>query len=129
MIFVRNNSGLDFADRYDGVDYDFPDGKLIGCPVEAATHIFGYGLEDKTANMIRLGWAANSGGIKQAFERLDKFEFLQGKMMVQEALEEPPVVNPVEEEVVANLPPEPRQEVALQPPANNLLSKMASMAG
>jgi len=125
MIFVRNNNGSDFQDRYDGVDYVFPEGKLVECPVEAATHIFGYGLEDKTANMIRLGWAANSGGLKEAFERLDKFEFLQGKMMVAEPLrEEPPVVNPVDEEEETQ--PNPR-EVTVNPPAQNLLAKMASM--
>ena len=129
MIFVRNNSGSDFQDRYDGVDYVFPDGKLVECPVEAAVHIFGYGLENKTQNMIRLGWASNSTNFKEAYDRLDKFEFLQGKMMVAEPRLpdqiEPPVVKPEDEDEETD--PSLRG-VAVNPPANNLLSKMASMA-
>jgi len=133
VIFVRNNSGSDFQDRYDGIDHVFPDGKLVECSIEAARHIFGYGVEDKTQHMIRLGWAANSGSLKEAYERLDKFEFLQGKIMVQEPIrdteedlepQEPPVTKPEAE--VEETQPELRGVV--NPPAQNLMSKMASMA-
>jgi len=128
-VFVRNNSGLDFADRYDGQDYEFPQGQLVECPIEAATHIFGYGLADKNPNMIRLGWAANSGGLKDAYARLDKFEFLQGVMQVMEpATENPPVVKPEsDEDEVTQTRRIP--EVAVNPSGASLLSKISSLAG
>jgi hypothetical protein len=122
MLFVRNNSGSDFSDRFDGIDYHFPNGELVECPELAANHIFGYGAPDKTQHMIRLGWAANSTTLKEAYERLDKFEFLQGRMTVDEPIEErPPVVKPEAEEEETSS--EPREV------ASNLLSKMAQLAG
>jgi hypothetical protein len=102
----------------------------VECSIDAAQHIFGYGVADKTQHMIRLGWAANSGGLEEAYKRLDKFEFLQGRMMVQEPIrddepEEPPVTKPETEDEETD----PESRGVVSPPANNLLAKMASMAG
>lgn len=126
-IFVRNNTSEEFSDRFDGQDYTFPVGELVECPLEAVMHIFGYGLDDKSQNMIRLGWAATSGGLRDAYKKLDKFEFLQGMVVVAEPHKEPPVANPEDTEVEQSAPVP--QAVAVNPPASSLLSKIAALTG
>ena len=63
-IFVINTNADDHVDRYNGEEYIFPgkkDEKDPGTPVlvpkEAATHMFGWNLPDKTDTLVRLGWA------------------------------------------------------------------------
>lgn len=120
MIFVRNNTGIAFADRYDGVDHVFPVGEMVECSEDAARHIFGYGQPDKTQNMIRLGWAATTGGIAAAYERLAKFEFLQGRIVVEEPMDET-ILEHLQED------PAPKKDNMLNPPANNLLAKIGQL--
>lgn len=74
-IRVKNNSDEDLYGRYDGKDYLFEVGKVTDIHNLAATHIFGFGEEDKTTAFHRLGWFANGMNYKQAMQRLSEFEF------------------------------------------------------
>lgn len=42
----RNNTGK-LVDKYGGQKYEFPPGETVTIPEEAASHIFGYGLNEK----------------------------------------------------------------------------------
>jgi hypothetical protein len=57
QVFVTNKNALPHEDRYNGEDYVFPPGEAVLVPAEAAAHMFGYGLADKTDVLTRLGWA------------------------------------------------------------------------
>jgi hypothetical protein len=57
MIFVTNTNSFHHTDRYDGEDYEFPPGEKVAISEEAATHMFGRNLIDKTSTLQRLGWA------------------------------------------------------------------------
>jgi|ERR1700690_1123815 len=74
-IWVVNNSGKMHADRFDSVDYDFPPKEAVEIPVEAANLLFGYGIEDKSDTIRRLGWALTSTDMAAAKERLKEFSF------------------------------------------------------
>lgn len=75
MIGVKNNLEETVESRYDGQDYQFKPGVTVALADEAATHIFGYGLDDKSRALIRLGWLANSTAMKDALEKLDNIQF------------------------------------------------------
>ena len=74
-IFVTNNSDQDLKDGFGGIFYDFTIGSTIEIPEEAAKHIFGYGEQDKTSHLIRLGWLRMSNEVDRAMEKLNKFSF------------------------------------------------------
>ena len=74
-IVVVNTSDAAFSDRFNGQDYEFPVGKKVLLPDEAAHHIFGLGESDKTATFARLGWIRTSGEYESAMQRLGKFQF------------------------------------------------------
>lgn len=76
-IFVKNENGFDHQDRFDGQDYFFPKGERVTIPVIAAEHMLGLGRQDKTDNLVRLGWANDSDGVK----KLANFVFTQGVMV------------------------------------------------
>ena len=57
MFKITNNNEKDFIGRYDGVDFTFPVATPVYCEDEAAHHIFGIGLTDKTPILSRHGWA------------------------------------------------------------------------
>ena len=57
MFKITNTNDFDFEGRYDGVDFLFPKDKPVFCEDEAAHHIFGIGLKDKTPILSRHGWA------------------------------------------------------------------------
>jgi len=42
----KNNTGK-FVDKFGGQEYQFPPGERVTIPLEAAEHIFGYGLSEK----------------------------------------------------------------------------------
>lgn len=77
-IFVKNENDFDHQDRFDGQDYFFPKGERVTIPTLAAEHMLGLGRQDKTDNLVRLGWA-NEGdaGVK----KLANFVFTQGVMV------------------------------------------------
>lgn len=57
MIKVRNSNEFDFEAGYNGQTFEFPAGKTVACPDDAAGHIFGLGAKDKSAVLARHGWA------------------------------------------------------------------------
>lgn len=85
MIGVRNNSKEAILGRYDGRDYEFRPDVTEVVSVEAARHIFGFGMEDKTRAFLRLGWLRNSGAQKEAEARLNEIQFLAVETKVKEA--------------------------------------------
>ena len=76
-IFVTNHNDFDHQDRHDGQDFFFPKGERVTVPVISAEHMFGLGRTDKTDNLVRLGWANDSDGVK----KLANFVFTQGVMV------------------------------------------------
>ena len=74
-IVVVNKSDQEFADRFNGCDYVFPVGKKVLVDEEVARHIFGFGADDKTPYLARLGWIRSNGDYPAAMELLGKFSF------------------------------------------------------
>ena len=87
MIGVKNNSKEVVKGRYDGVDFKFEPGVTVALSDEAAKHIFGYGEDDKSRALIRLGWLANSTQYEVALARLDEIQFFAEAKVT---FEEPP---------------------------------------
>ena len=58
-VFVVNKNTFTHCDRYDGQDYCFPPEEKVQLPRDAATHMFGFGLADKTETLVRIGWASH----------------------------------------------------------------------
>lgn len=85
MIGVKNTGKEAIVSRYDGQDFEFKPGVTVALSDEAATHIFGYGLDDKTRALIRLGWLANSTALNDALKRLDEIQFFaEAKVVFEE---------------------------------------------
>lgn len=61
--------------RYNGKDYLFPYGEPVNVHLEVARHVFGLGLDDKSAALARLGWARTSDELPDAIERLSNIRF------------------------------------------------------
>lgn len=71
--------------RYDGQDFEFKPGVTVALSEDAATHIFGYGMDDKARALIRLGWLVNSTQYEAALARLDDIQFFaEGKVVFDE---------------------------------------------
>jgi len=75
MLTVTNGNEFNFAGRFDGVDFSFPAGKTTALPEDAAKHIFGVGLADKTDVLVRHGWMTNGAAFASAMSILNKFSF------------------------------------------------------
>jgi hypothetical protein len=75
--FIRVTNGLNekVAGRYDGTDYLWKPGDAHDIPIAAAEHIFGFGVEDKSQAMNRLGWMPSSDKHDAAFEKLSMIQF------------------------------------------------------
>lgn len=85
MIGIKNTSKDTIAGRYDGRDYEFRPDVTEVVTIEAARHIFGFGLEDKTRAFLRLGWLRDSGSKAAAEARLAEIQFLAVETKVKEA--------------------------------------------
>lgn len=101
MLFVVNKNAFHHQDRYNGQNYLFPPGEKVMLSMEAARHMFGLGVKDKTPVMHRNGWAFKYDPATRQFEedkegvtKLKNFVFTRAKLV------ESPAV--VEEEVVGN---------------------------
>lgn len=89
-IFVTNKNDFHHSDEYDGVALEFPQNERVLIPLAAARHCFGFGLKDKTENLVRLGWA-NIGG-DEGVRRLARFIFTQPVMVEQPIDDAAPIV-------------------------------------
>jgi hypothetical protein len=92
IIFVKNTNDFYHEDRFDGEDYSFPPGEKTQIPIDAARHMFGYGLKDKSETLVRLGWAMRLNKETKRFEedptgvqRLSRFVFTRA-VMVEEVV-------------------------------------------
>jgi hypothetical protein len=93
QIFVTNKNDFVHTDAYDGEEYVFPPGERVLVPSDAATHMFGFNLPDKSESLVRLGWATiydpaaktfvdNPDGVK----KLAKFIFDEAVMVSKSSL-------------------------------------------
>lgn len=98
-MWVTNNSDKDLEDGYDGVRYKFVHGQSIEVPPVVARHVFGFGDDNKSPYLIRLGWIEKSDDYEKALNRLYQFSFSSEKP-------EPPVhsLSPVVDAVTLALP-------------------------
>ena len=74
-IFVTNNGSAVFKDSFDGKQFSFEPGKPVEIPLLAAKHIFGYGDDNKSPYLVRLGWLRMSNEMDAAMARLNEFKF------------------------------------------------------
>lgn len=88
MLFVQNNNQFHHKDRFNGQDYIFPPGEKVMISLEAAQHMFGLGLPDKTPIMHRLGWAFKYDPATRHFDedkdavvKLKKFVFTKARIV------------------------------------------------
>lgn len=74
-VFVKNNGAEPFSDRYNGEDFKIPPGGIEEMLVETAELCLGFGQDDKTRCLRRLGWAFTMEDMPEALERLGQFSF------------------------------------------------------
>lgn len=74
-IVVTNGTDKVIKGRYAGQDYTFPVGEPVAIPEIVAGHIFGFGFEDKSNALLRLGWMPVSDMYDAAMERLAQVKF------------------------------------------------------
>lgn len=99
MLFVTNKNNFHHEDRFDGHDYAFPPGQKVMLSLEAAAHMFGLGVPDKSSVMHRLGWAFKYDPERKTFvedtdavAKLKNFVFTKAKL-VESPAEETPVAH------------------------------------
>jgi hypothetical protein len=95
QIFVTNTNKDDHVDRYDGEEYVFPANERVMIPFDAAVHMFGHNMKDKTETLVRLGWAMTYDPAKKQFvedpegpKRLARFVFDEAVMVSKSSLEQ-----------------------------------------
>lgn len=74
-VWVTNKGTEEFSDYHHGFKYEFRPGVPVALPIAAAQHIFGYGVQDKTPYLIRLGWLKYSNELDAAVAKLHEFMF------------------------------------------------------
>lgn len=85
MIKVINHNEETLRGRFDGEDFEFPPGKAVQMPLEAAKHIFGLGAEDKSQALNMLGWLIpGRDTLADALKKLDKVSFLEGRTVYED---------------------------------------------
>lgn len=76
LLQITNGTDGKIKARFHGEDYFWPVGGVVTpVPLDAAEHIFGFGLEDKTKALHRLGWLTASSQLDSAMERLTQIKF------------------------------------------------------
>lgn len=91
-IFVTNHNDELHVDLHDGIEYAFPPKEKVAVPVDAAVHMLGFNLRDKTDVLVRLGWAMTYDPDKRRFvenpegiRRLARFQFTKTVMVEADA--------------------------------------------
>lgn len=81
---VRVTSGKEtIRARWNGVDYEFRPGEPQDIHHVIAAHIFGFGSDDKSAALARLGWAQSSDQFPAAMQRLQHVRFTPSPGLVE----------------------------------------------
>lgn len=93
VVYVTNNSDKPLKDGFSGVQYEFPVGETVEIPEEVATHIFGYGVEDKIPYLTRLGWLVSQNDLEAVLEKFSKWNLSTEKPQPNHILS--PVVDQV----------------------------------
>jgi hypothetical protein len=77
--FLEIENGLDetISMKFHGDLYEWAPGEKLRCTEEAARHIFGYSLEDKSSAFMRMGWLNTRPDCqpKDAMKKLSKIKF------------------------------------------------------
>jgi hypothetical protein len=96
FVRVTNETGELITGRFASDDYEFPPGEATDIHLAAAAHMFGFGEEDKSRALARLGWVHSSADIRPAMERLGhiKFEDVPGIEKVTSIKKLPPARAP-----------------------------------
>lgn len=95
-VFVTNRGDRPHRDGWDGKKWEFAPGCTVQVPIEVARHVFGYGIDNKSDVIARLGWAATSKDLPAALARLAQFEITEdhsSKNVVQKNLDRVFVTN------------------------------------
>ena len=93
IIYVTNNSDINLVDGWDGVQYTFKPGSTVEVPSSIATHIFGYGVDNKEPYLARLGWIKSKNDLEDGLSILSKWD------LSTEAPKKDRVLSPVVERV------------------------------
>lgn len=113
MLITVNNCGDAFKAKYNGIPYEFQAGRSITIPLDAAHHIFGFGLPDKSEVLSMHGWLRHNGEMDAAMARLDNFSFS--------------IPNEIPNNIPDNLPEKLKQDIAAL--KNNIKSPAETVPG
>lgn len=104
MIKVINHNPETLKGRYDGHDYVFKTDKPVELSLEAASHIFGLGNDDKSQALNMLGLLIpGRHTLEDGLAKLDRITFLEGRYVYEEG-ETPPDEQPGDEDGGAPTP-------------------------
>lgn len=73
-VWVLNKTSDTLIDGWDGQKYEFLPRKPVEVPIIVAQHVFGFGLEDKTEALVRLGWIKTANDKPEGLAKLAQFE-------------------------------------------------------
>lgn len=82
-VYVTNKSDKELVVTYAYSKLEFPVGKPVEVPIAVAQFVFGHGVTDKEACLVRLGWVSLHSELEQGLERLSKF-LISDKPFVEE---------------------------------------------
>jgi len=110
MLFCVNRNEFVHTDRYNGEDFVFEPGQKVMLSMDAARHMFGVGVADKTPVMHRLGWAFKYDPASKSFTedtdavtKLKNFVFTKARL-VEEAAPMQSMQPPAKEQATLTLP-------------------------
>lgn len=89
---IVNTDKMKIIGRFNGEDYEFLSNKPNDVPVQVASHIFGFGQENKIPALNRLGWMQTSDQLEKAMERLTRIVFTEAPPLVEASMPEPPTL-------------------------------------
>lgn len=105
-IFVTNHNDFYHSDAFGGVVYEFPPKERVLVPVDAAVHMFGFNMPDKSDALSRLGWSwypdPKTGRVvnddTEGVKKLAKFVFTKAVTIEEriDSIEPPPPANATE---------------------------------
>lgn len=79
---TNGNTGV-VKGRYSGKDYLFKPNVPLDVPEIVARHVFGFGMDDKSAALNRLGWALVSEDLDKGMEMLGNVAFDDPPEMIE----------------------------------------------